>query len=251
MEPLRDCRDVLGSRQRQDGVLRLFLQGMERIEFLPLFPLADVVLFPEVSVPLRLFEPRYVEMIRAALEGANQIGMVTIRPEGLPDMAGDPPIFEIGCLGQITQSQEQPDGTFQILLLGLRRFRVLQEDPRGDRRLYRSAQVELLKDSWPSGAEEQVLIEGQRTELFALLEQFVRRLDSTETGEHFIDVFNRLEPAHLINALSQSIALDPLERQQLLEADGIASRFQIMCELLRFRLAELAAGNRNPTALPN
>ena len=224
---------------------------MERIESLPLFPLADVALLPEISVPLRLFEPRYVEMIRDALEGTHQIGMVTVRPEGLTDMAGDPAIFEIGCLGQIKQSQEQPDGTFQILLLGRCRFRVLQEHPRDDRRLYRSAQVELLKDARPSSAEEQVRIEGQRTELFALLEQFVQRLDAAETGEHVTQAFNRLEPAHLINALSQSIALDPLERQQLLEADGIASRFQIMCELLRFRLAELAAGNRNPMSLPN
>jgi hypothetical protein len=224
---------------------------MERIESLPLFPLADVVLLPEVSVPLRLFEPRYVEMIRAVLAGAQQIGMVAVRPDSLAELASNPPIFEVGCLGHVTQSQEQADGTFQILLQGVCRFRILQEDRDRSDRLYRSAQVELLKDPSPSEHEEQARLEGQRVELFALLEQFVRRLDSAQTGERVVEAFNRLEPAHLINALSQSLALDPIERQQLLEADGIVSRFQIMCELLRFRLAEIATGNRNSMSRPN
>jgi Lon protease-like protein len=224
---------------------------MERIESLPLFPLADIALLPGVSIPLRLFEPRYVEMIRHAIEGTHQIGMVTVRPEGLADMAGDPPIFEIGCLGQITQSQEQPDGTIHILLLGQRRFRILQEDVGHEGRLFRLAQVELLKEVFPSEADEQVRLEQWRTELFVLLTKFVQRLDPAETEEHVIDAFSRLDPAHLMNALSQSIALDPIERQQLLEADGVASRFQIMCELLRFRLAEIASGNQNSMSLPN
>jgi Lon protease-like protein len=97
---------------------------MEQIESLPLFPLSDVVLLPEISAPLTLFEPRYRQMARDAIAGTNQIGMVTVRPDSVDQMEDDPPIFDIGCLGRIAHAQEQPDGTFQILLLGVDRFRI-------------------------------------------------------------------------------------------------------------------------------
>ena len=224
---------------------------MNSIESLPLFPLADVVLLPDVSVPLRLFEPRYLQMARDALAGSAQIGMVTIRPDSLADIAGDPAIFAIGCLGQISHAQEQPDGTFQILLLGQSRFRIVQEEERVGDRLYRSAQVELLADESPTGPEARSLLDRQRRDLFALLEKFVRRLERGASVEHVISRFERLEPAHLINSLTRSLALESIERQQLLEANSILSRFEIMCDLLRFRLAEIAPGGSGSTGLPN
>lgn len=91
---------------------------MPIIESLALFPLSDVVLLPEVSVPLYVFEPRYRQMTRDALAGGHQIGMVTVRPDSVSAMAGNPPVFEIGCLGRIANAQARPDGTYQILLLG-------------------------------------------------------------------------------------------------------------------------------------
>ena len=85
---------------------------MNSIDSLPLFPLADVVLLPDVSVPLRLFEPRYLQMARDALAGSAQIGMVTIRPDSLADIAGDP-------AGKLNTNQDDVitisvDGTKQI-----------------------------------------------------------------------------------------------------------------------------------------
>ncbi len=100
---------------------------MTQIDSLALFPLSDVVLLPEVSVPLYIFEPRYRQMTRDALAGTQQIGMVTVRPDSLAEIAGNPPIFEVGCLGRIAHAQERPDGTFQILLIG----QSALSDPRG------------------------------------------------------------------------------------------------------------------------
>ncbi len=225
---------------------------MERIESLPLFPLSNVVLLPEVSVPLRLFEPRYLQMARDVLAGEKQIGMVTVHPDRIPDMAGDPPTFAVGCLGRISRAQEQPDGTYQILLLGLSRFKILEEEERVGDRLYRSARVELLEDELPSRSAEAVArLEEQRADLLALLERFVHRLGREGTGELAVRTFEDLESGLLINALTQSIALGSLERQQLLEANSIVGRFEIMCDLLRFRLAEIDGGEIEPTGLLN
>lgn len=224
---------------------------MDRIESLPLFPLSDVVLLPEVSIPLTLFEPRYRQMIRDVLAGAHQIGMVTVRPDAITQMAGDPPIFDIGCLGRVAHAQEQADGTFQILLAGSNRFRILQEENRSGQRLYRSARVELLSDEIPTSPQAIEKLEQKRSELLERLERLVRNLGRTGAEAPAIAAFERLDPTRLINALTQSLALRPVERQRLLEADSIASRFEIMADLLRFRLAEVTVGGTGSNSLPN
>jgi Lon protease-like protein len=227
---------------------------MSVIESLALFPLSDVVLLPEVSVPLYIFEPRYRQMARDALAGRHQIGMITVRPGAVDAIAGDPPIFDIGCLGQIVHSQERPDGTFQIMLLGVSRFRILKEDDRAnqkDDQLYRSAKVELLQDREPATPDEIEEIKLHRNELLSLLEQFVRRIGSVQDPEKTISSFAKLESPRLVNALTGSIPFSPIERQQLLEADSILGRFETMHELLRFQLAALGAGQSARASLPN
>jgi len=224
---------------------------MDPIESLPLFPLSDVVLLPEISVPLTLFEPRYLQMAHDVLEGSRQIGMVTVRPDSIDQMTGDPPTFDIGCLGRVTHSQEQPDGTIQILLLGECRFRILQEEERKEDRLYRSARVELLADEAPTNAEALGLLERRQAELLCYLERLVQRLGRTDADDPTVAAFGRLEPVRLINALTQLLAFQPIERQRLLEANSIVGRFEIMADLLRFRLAEVDAGEPGSTPLPN
>jgi Lon protease-like protein len=166
-------------------------------------------------------------------------------------MTGDPPTFDIGCLGRIVHAQEQPNGTVEILLLGLSRFRILDEEARPEGRLYRSARVELLLDETPPDAEALELLEQRRRELFQYLERLVQRLGRSGAEDPAIAAFDRLEPARLINALTQSLAFKPIERQRLLEANSIVARFEIMGDLLRFRLAEVAAGEPGSTSLPN
>jgi hypothetical protein len=224
---------------------------MSQIESLALFPLSDVVLLPEVSVPLYIFEPRYRQMTRDALEGRHQIGMVAVRPDAVDGMAGDPAIFDIGCLGRIAHSQERSDGTYQIMLVGESRFRILDEAASTSDRLYRAARVELLEDHAPTSDSEVARLKRARAELLVLLEALVRRIGSTEDPEKAVEAFARLESARLVNALTGSIAFLPIERQQLLEADSIAGRCETMCELLRFRLADTGLGNGGGTSLPN
>src|SRR5215831_17371907 len=91
---------------------------------LALFPLANVVLFPRIHCPLHIFEPRYRQMTTDAIAGTRQIGMTTVRPEHAEQMAGDPPLFSIGCIGTIQRAQRRDDGRYDIVLFGTQRFRI-------------------------------------------------------------------------------------------------------------------------------
>ncbi len=224
---------------------------MRRIESLALFPLSDVVLLPEVSVPLYIFEPRYRQMTRDALASDHQIGMVAVRPDSVAAIAGDPPVFEVGCLGRIAHSQERPDGTFQIMLLGESRFRILEENAPTSERLYRSARVELIADRAPETAEEIDAMQRSRRELLSLLERLARHIGAADDPRRVTETFERLESARLVNALTQSISFSPIERQQLLEAESILGRCETMGDLLRFRLAALGSGESRTAELPN
>src|SRR5213079_2365796 len=106
---------------------------------LPIFPLPNVVLFPNVFLPLHIFEPRYREMVADAVASDRMIGMVLLRPGWDRDYEGTPPVYPIGCSGVITHVEAQADGRFNIVLRGLERFRILEEDRT---RSYRRAIVE-------------------------------------------------------------------------------------------------------------
>ena len=94
---------------------------------LPLFPLANIVLFPDMELPLHIFEPRYRQMIRDAVAGEGRIGMVRPTPGWEGDYEGSPEIRRVGCAGEITELRELPDGRFTLILIGTQRFEVTEE----------------------------------------------------------------------------------------------------------------------------
>ena len=113
---------------------------------IPLFPLPNAVLFPNVFLPLHIFEPRYRQMVAEALEGDRIIGMALLRPGWEADYEGRPPIYPIGCAGLITFAERHKDGRYNIVLRGLEKFRVVEEEPNSSRS-YRMAQVDSILDS--------------------------------------------------------------------------------------------------------
>ena len=106
---------------------------------IPVFPLPNVVLFPNVFLPLHIFEARYRAMVTDALTGDRIIGMVLLQPGYEAEYEGRPPVFQIGCAGVITHANPLADGRFNIVLRGLERFRITGEDAD---KPYRVAQVE-------------------------------------------------------------------------------------------------------------
>jgi Lon protease-like protein len=191
---------------------------------IPIFPLPNVVLFPNVFLPLHIFEPRYRAMVADALEGDRIIGMVLLQPGYEAKYEGRPPVFSIGCAGVITHAEPLGDGRYNIVLRGLERFRITGEDNGKD---YRLAYIDALPEDVPSDHRDE--LRRHRHRLEALLAAAIERAGSEP----------RFPPAvadeDLVNALAQHIELDPLERQALLEKDGVLMRCRGLIDLLEMK----------------
>ena len=90
---------------------------------IPVFPLSNFIIFPNTSVPLNIFEPRYIEMIDNSMKTDRIIGM--IQPKKQKD--GIPQLYNVGCAGKITSFNESDDGRYLIVLNGISRFKILKE----------------------------------------------------------------------------------------------------------------------------
>lgn len=109
-----------------------------------LFPLPNLVFFPQVMQPLHIFEPRYRQMTADALAGDRLIALVLPKPGWEADYAGSPPVHAVGCLGKIVADQQVQDGRYNILLRGLSRIEIQHEIPHAKN--YRKGKVELLAE---------------------------------------------------------------------------------------------------------
>jgi len=199
-------------------------------DLLPIFPLPNVVLFPNVFLPLHIFEARYREMVADALKSDRLIGMVLLRPGWQRDYEGRPPVYPIGCSGVITHVDRLPDGRYNIVLRGMQRFRVLE----GDARLsYRRARIEQLPES-TCCAEDAAAIRTQRSKLDTLLAPAVERSFADIAGEAKIPA--AMGDEDLVNALAQYLDLEPLEKQALLEQRSLRSRAESLVELLEMKI---------------
>ena len=196
------------------------------MDLLPLFPLPTVVLFPNVFLPLHIFEPRYREMVADAITGDRVIGMVLLQPGWAHDYEGRPPIYAIGCSGVITHVEKLPDGRYNMILRGVERFRILEEDHALS---YRRAQVEPLADRELSKADRQRL-HHQRSKLEALL------APTAERGGADPSTAAAMRDEDLVNTLAQYLDLEPLEKQALLEKDCLQSRAESLVELLEMKM---------------
>jgi Lon protease-like protein len=195
---------------------------------IPLFPLPDVVLFPRVSLPLHIFEPRYRKMVADALAGHKTIGMILLRPGWESDYYGRPPVFGRGCAGRIEACERLQDGKYNIVLRGLWRFRVVEEHA-GEP--YRLATVEPRPEAESPSAD----LEAARRKVLAAIGR-------AADGPTIMVLNSELPHAAFVDALSQSLPLAPVERQSLLDCDTVAARYARLIEILDFRLMERAYG---------
>jgi hypothetical protein len=195
-------------------------------DLLPLFPLPNVVLFPNVFLPLHVFEQRYREMVADALDADRLIGMVLLRPGWEPGYEGRPPVYPIGCSGVITHVDRLDDGCFNIVLRGVERFRIVEED---HGRNYRRAVVEPLVESGLTPDDRDV-VRTQRAKLEALLSPAIG------TAETDPRTTAAMSDEDLVNALAQYLALEPIEKQALLEQQGLRRRAESLVELLEIKI---------------
>lgn len=207
---------------------------------IPIFPLSNVVLFPELATPLHLFEPRYRQLARDVLAGEGRIGMVVVRPEFSDEMVGDPPLYPIGCAGTITESQRLPTGQYNIVLRGEHRFRIVEEEPRQEPQLYRVARVVLLEDAYDEADRPRVA--RLRASIVENVGVLLRSSQPERAQSMSPEFFAGIDDATLVNLLSNAFALPVEEKQGLLEADSIPERYARLASVLSFQRAEIEAG---------
>jgi Lon protease-like protein len=192
---------------------------------IPVFPLSNFIIFPNTTVPLNIFEPRYVEMINDSMKKKKFIGM--IQPKSINNENSlIPSLHKIGCLGKITSFKETDDGRYLIDLKGIIRFKIIKEI--ANNKPYRSCEInfdDYLND----------LSEKKENLKFSDLELIFRDLKQLFEKRGFIINWKALEKQSLdetINALAMASPFSLEEKQVLLEAVNLDLRKNKIAEIL-------------------
>jgi len=203
---------------------------MSRALVVPIFPLSGAILFPRAQLPLHIFEPRYRDMVREALDGSGRIGM--IQPQRIDD-DNLAPLYGVGCVGDVVGVEELDDGRYNIVLHGTNRFRVHRE--LRNELTYRSAEVDIeaFDDSEP-----EPLSLGQRAEV----EREARRLGDALRLAVDWEAVGRLDDEMLVNAIAQVGPFDVGAKQALLEQESLDGRADLLVQLMQFHRAGLSGG---------
>ena len=193
-------------------------------KILPIFPLSNFIIFPKTTVPLNIFEPRYIDMINDSMKSNKLIGMV--QPKKIIDDLTPPILHNIGCLGKITSFKETEDGRFLIELKGLIRFKIMNEVKSAKK--YR--EYEISFENFNHDLDE------KKEELkFSDLELIFKDLKSLFEKRGFIINWKELEKQSLdetINALAMASPFSLEEKQVLLEAENLNVRKNKIAEIL-------------------
>jgi Lon protease-like protein len=193
-------------------------------KIIPIFPLSDFIIFPKTSVPLNIFEPRYIDMINDSMKSNKFIGM--IQPKNSINNQSEPILHNIGCLGKITTFKETEDGRYLIELKGLIRFKILQEIKNS--RAYREYEIDFRDFNHD-------LEEKNEDIKFSDLEMIFKDLKSLFEARGFIINWKELEKQSLdetINALAMASPFTLEEKQVLLEAKNLTARKSRIAEIL-------------------
>ena len=191
---------------------------------LPVFPLSNFIIFPKTTVPLNIFEPKYIDMVNDSMKSNKFIGM--IQPKNLSNNKDIPELHNIGCLGKITSFKEMDDGRFMIELNGLARFQIIKEIASINK--YRECEVD-FKDFYHD------LDEKKEDLKFTDLELIFRDFKSLFEKRGFIINWKELEKQSLnetINALAMASPFSIEEKQILLEAKSLDLRKNKIAEIL-------------------
>jgi len=193
-------------------------------KILPVFPLSNFIIFPKTTVPLNIFEARYIDMINDSIKSNKLIGMIQPKESG-NELTG-PVLHKIGCVGKITNFKETEDGRYLIELKGLVRFEVIKEIKTAKK--YREYEVDFKRfDHDLDDKKEQLK--------FSDLELIFKDLKTLFEKRGFIINWKELEKQSLdetINALAMASPFSLEEKQVLLEAENLSIRKNKIAEIL-------------------
>tara|TARA_B100001540_G_scaffold300056_1_gene305119 strand:+ start:1208 stop:1852 length:645 start_codon:yes stop_codon:yes gene_type:complete len=201
---------------------------MKKIEELPnkipVFPLSNFIIFPEITVPLNIFEPRYINMVDDSMKNSRMIGMIQPKKNS---NSQNPELFDIGCLGKITSFNETDDGRYLIVLNGLSRFKIQKEVQ--NNKLYREFEV--------SFNDYRNDINTKKEEIkFSDLELIFKNLKSLFEKNGYLINWEELKKQSLnqtINTLAMASPFSIEEKQALLETENLSTRKKKLEEILK------------------
>ena len=190
---------------------------------IPVFPLSNFIIFPRTTVPLNIFEPRYIQMIDDSMKSNRYIGMIQ------PKKSGDlkkPDLHKVGCIGKITSFNETEDGRYLIVLNGVCRYEVINEI--SSDKLYRECEIEFKNFS-------KDLVEQEEQIKFSELKQVFNKLKNLFEQQGYQINWKDLENQSVeqtINTLSMASPFTLEEKQILLDTENLKERKSKLEEIL-------------------
>jgi Uncharacterized protein, similar to the N-terminal domain of Lon protease len=194
-------------------------------KIIPIFPLSNFIIFPKTTVPLNIFEPRYLDMVNDSMKSNKFIGM--IQPKVSTKDNINKGLYKVGCLGKITSFKETEDGRYLIELKGLIRFEIIKELQSSKK--YRECEINFSKFN-------DDLSEKKEDVKFTDLELIFKDLKSLFEKRGFVINWKALQQQSLdetINALAMASPFSLEEKQILLEAINLDTRKNMISEILK------------------
>lgn len=195
---------------------------------IPVFPLSGVIYFPKTNLPLNIFEQRYLNLINDAYNKDKLMGMVQSKKENNS-------VYEIGCLGKISDYQKSEDGRILINLTGISRFKILKEIP--NNKLYREFQVNY--ESF-MGDVENTHNKIDAKELMEKAKTFFKKHGLLLNWKEF----EKLDHTQKINTLAMIAPITNEEKQKLLEAISLENKIKTLESIISFYLYETSEINQ-------
>ncbi len=197
-------------------------------KIIPVFPLSGVIYFPKTNLPLNIFEERYINLVNDAYKKDKLMGMVQSRRENSE-------VYNIGCLGKISDYQKSNDGRIMINLTGVSRFEILKEV--SNKKLYREFQVDYKnfdEDTKPEQNEinSENLLKKART--------FFKKNGLLLNWREF----EKLNPSQKINTLAMIAPITNEEKQKLLETVSLENKVQTLENVISFYLYDTGENNQ-------
>ena len=197
-------------------------------DVIPVFPLSGVIYFPKTNLPLNIFEQRYLDLVNDAYKKDKLMGMVQSKKQGKA-------VYEVGCLGKISDYQKSKDGRILINLTGVSRFKILKEV--SSKKIYREFQVDYQifeKDieNFHNDVDTSSLMEKAKT--------FFKRYGLLLNWREF----EKLDTVQKINTLAMIAPVTNEEKQKLLEAITIKNKIDTLESIISFYLHETGLNNQ-------
>jgi uncharacterized protein len=197
-------------------------------DIIPVFPLSGVIYFPKTNLPLNIFEQRYLDLVNDAYNKDKLMGMVQSKK-------ANGTVYDIGCLGKISDYQKSKDGRVLINLTGISRFKILKEV--SNKKLYREFQVNY--DSFSEDIND-TNSQTDSNDLMKNAKVFFKRNGLLLNWKEF----EKLDPTQKINTLAMIAPITNEEKQKLLETITLESKISTLNNIIGFYLHETNFNNQ-------